>query len=172
PGRRVHDAQPRPRGPAAHHSDWGGEPRDPPLARRRRSARESRSAVAPAGRRAGARVLRLDSSRLETCRGRAAYEEAHEAFPFVRRARRLPSPRHLPTTRSRNPVARRRDRAGATAPPRLPADAPPPGAGRMGRAERLVEPVAPEPDRVGRCGVRGPRAAELSHLELLAERID
>src|SRR5947208_9452125 len=42
----------------------------------------------------------------------------------------------------------------------------------MGRAERLVESVAPQRDRVGRRGVRGPRRAELPDLELLAERLD
>src|SRR5206468_2504354 len=45
-------------------------------------------------------------------------------------------------------------------------------AGGMGRAERLVESVAPQRDRVGRRGLRGPRRAELTDLELFAERLD
>src|SRR2546427_8388934 len=53
-----------------------------------RSPREDRSALPTARRRAGARILRLDSSRLETCSGRVAYEEAHEASALVRRALR------------------------------------------------------------------------------------
>src|SRR5206468_11305784 len=41
------------------------------LGGRRRPTREGRGAVVAARRRVGACVLRLDSSRLETCRGRA-----------------------------------------------------------------------------------------------------
>src|SRR5437762_812498 len=63
--------------------------------------------------------LRLDSSRLETCRGRVAYEEAHEASALVRRALRLPTHRHLPTTRPRDPLSRRRDRARPRAQPQI-----------------------------------------------------
>src|SRR3989441_5372249 len=142
------------------------------LFRSRRPPREDRSALPTARRRAGARILRLDSSRLETCRGRVAYEEAPEASALVRRALRLRSHRHLPTTRPRDPLPRRRDRARPRAQPSLPADDPRPVAGGMGCPERLVEPVAPQRHRVGRRGLRGPRRAELPHLELFAERLN
>src|SRR5439155_5121458 len=152
--------------------DGGGEPPGAPLARRRRPRREDRSALPTARRRAGACILRLDSSRLETCRGRVAYEEAHEASALVRRALRLPSHRHLPTTRPRDPLSPRRDRARPRAQPRLPADDPRPVAGGVECPERLVEPVAPQRHRLGRRGLCGSRRAELPHLELLAERLD
>src|SRR5256886_12396765 len=82
---------------------------------------------------------------------RSAYEEAHEASVLVRRALRLPSHRHLPTTRPRDPLSRRRDRARPRAQPRLPADDPRPVAGGVGCPERLVEPMAPQ--QIGRAHV-------------------
>src|SRR2546425_844911 len=52
----------------------------------------------------------------------------------------------ISTTDSRYSVARRRDRARATAQPRVPGDAQRPHPGRLGRPERLVEPAPAEPD--------------------------
>src|SRR5258708_2795365 len=99
-------------------------------------------------------------------------EQPQEALARVRPGRRVPSARRVAAPPPHHPFARRRDRAGARAQPRLPSvpERPPPG--RVGRAERRREPPHPDGHRVGRLGVCRSRSAELPDLELLAERRD
>src|SRR5205085_1654905 len=98
-------------------------------------------------------------------------KDRHEAFVVLRRARRLPGRRGVSAPRPRDPVPRRRHHPGPRPQPDLPAGDQRPCSRRLGRAERVVEHAAAGGERVGRDRVRRPGPADLSHVELLAERL-